>query len=366
MPDEPPSNALGLQFSQQTVEDKEPEVPEIVSKSPTSPSESPKKKDVKEKPYVNPDRVKTGGAQRDKLSEEALAEKMARMREQNEKIRLRRLDVQADEEAFRKTQEQDREKQAQNRKIQADIDRARDQNARRKMDKAQYRDWDSGKPSVNKKSGPGPQELTEGMKDSDNAPAGTVDWANAPLNQPAGLEPKEETTTSNDWGPTASETTTQDWGVTPVSSDIQETKDWSGAPITAQDWGLPPSAGDASTTDWSGAPIAAQDWGSGEGRGEGEEVKVWAEETALEAGEMVFEEEGTALDGEGMVLVREEMEVEVEEMALGAGALNVDEEEETVLGEEEPASEEGVLALEVPVVLLLHHNISCILTSIYP
>ncbi|CAA7267968.1 unnamed protein product [Cyclocybe aegerita] len=353
MPDEPSSNALGLEFSQQIVEGKELEVPEAIPTSPTSPSEGLKKKDVKEKPYVNPDRVKTGGAQRDKLSEEALAEKMARIREQNEKIRQRRLDVQADEEAFRKTQEQDREKQAQNRKIQADIDRARDQNARRKMDKAQYRDWDSGKPSVNKKSGPGAQELT-GVKDSNNAPAGTVDWGNAPLDQPAG-EPKEETTTSNDWGPTTSETTAQDWGVASASSDTQETKDWSGAPITAQDWGLPSSTGDASTADWSGAPIATQDWGSVDSStipGEGEEVKVWAEETALEVGEIVFEGEGAVLDGEGMALV--------------VGALNVDEEEETVLVEEETANEEGVLAMEVPAVLLLQHNISCILTSIYP
>ena len=62
----------------------------------------------KKKPYVNPDRVKTGGAQRvrvvhrvlpwrrlrsvqDKLSEEELAERMARIREQNEKIKQRRL-----------------------------------------------------------------------------------------------------------------------------------------------------------------------------------------------------------------------------------------------------------------------------------
>jgi len=45
----------------------------------------------KKKPYVNPERVKTGGAQRDKLSEEELGERMLRMREQNEKIKQRRM-----------------------------------------------------------------------------------------------------------------------------------------------------------------------------------------------------------------------------------------------------------------------------------
>jgi hypothetical protein len=63
----------------------------------------------KKKPYANPERVKTGGNQRvsckhklgllatsltyikDKLSEEELVERMVRMREQNEKIKQRRM-----------------------------------------------------------------------------------------------------------------------------------------------------------------------------------------------------------------------------------------------------------------------------------
>jgi hypothetical protein len=44
-------------------------------------------------------------------------------------------------------QEAERVKQVENRKIQAEIDRARDQNAKRKMDKVQSREWDSGKGS---------------------------------------------------------------------------------------------------------------------------------------------------------------------------------------------------------------------------
>ncbi|KAH9180394.1 hypothetical protein EDB89DRAFT_1918987 [Lactarius sanguifluus] len=58
----------------------------------------------KKSPYVNPERVKTGGLPRDKLTDEELAERMARMREQNEKIKQRRLDVAADEDAFKQTQ----------------------------------------------------------------------------------------------------------------------------------------------------------------------------------------------------------------------------------------------------------------------
>lgn len=54
----------------------------------------------------------------DKLSEEALSERMARMREQNEKIKQRRADVEADELAFKKTQESERVKQEKIRKVQ--------------------------------------------------------------------------------------------------------------------------------------------------------------------------------------------------------------------------------------------------------
>ncbi|KAF8906026.1 hypothetical protein CPB84DRAFT_1770863 [Gymnopilus junonius] len=154
------TNALGLEFSQLNVDEKRGtdedknsdnnEAPESSVEPPPSAAPSTNNRNLKEreKPYVNPERVKTGGNQRDKLSEEALTERMARIREQNEKIKQRRLDVQADEEAFRKTQEAERAKQAQYRKIQSDIDRTRDQNAKRKMDKVQSREWDSGKPSV--------------------------------------------------------------------------------------------------------------------------------------------------------------------------------------------------------------------------
>ncbi|KAI9056654.1 hypothetical protein FKP32DRAFT_1598925 [Trametes sanguinea] len=130
------------------------------------------KKEPKKKPYVNPDRVKTGGAQRDKLSEEELAERMARIREQNEKIKQRRLDVQADEEEYKKTQAAERAKLAKMKKVQENVDKAREQNARRKMDKIQAREWDSGKPARDwkqpKKAG---EENTE---DGDKKPAQSI------------------------------------------------------------------------------------------------------------------------------------------------------------------------------------------------
>ncbi|KAF4615137.1 hypothetical protein D9613_002870 [Agrocybe pediades] len=146
------SNALGLDFSELKIEDPPANVDEQSTQaiSPSTPSVEPSARKEKSKPYVNPERVKTGGSQRDKLSEEALQERMARIREQNEKIKQRRLDVLADEDAFRKTQEIERAKQAQNRKVQSEIDRARDQNARRKMEKVQSREWDSGKPAADR------------------------------------------------------------------------------------------------------------------------------------------------------------------------------------------------------------------------
>ncbi|KAF7359461.1 hypothetical protein MSAN_01288800 [Mycena sanguinolenta] len=139
---EPTANSLGLNFDQLKIQDP----PETEPKSAEEPAQDAEPAGDKRKPYVNPERVKTGGNQRDKLSEEALSERMARMREQNEKIKQRRLDVQADEEAFKKTQESERIKLAQSRKVQESVDRTREQNAKRKLDKMQNREWDSGKP----------------------------------------------------------------------------------------------------------------------------------------------------------------------------------------------------------------------------
>lgn len=99
----------------------------------------------KKSPYVNPERVKTGGLPKDKLTDEELAERMARMREQNEKIKQRRLDVAADEDAFKQTQAAERQRQAHMRKVQDTVNRTREQNAQRKMDKIQSREWDSEK-----------------------------------------------------------------------------------------------------------------------------------------------------------------------------------------------------------------------------
>ncbi|TEB04494.1 hypothetical protein FA13DRAFT_1285303 [Coprinellus micaceus] len=57
-------------------------------------------------------------------------------------------DVEADKAAFQKTQEEERAKQARNRQVQADINKKRDEVARRKMEKTQNREWDSGKPAA--------------------------------------------------------------------------------------------------------------------------------------------------------------------------------------------------------------------------
>jgi len=103
--------------------------------------------------YHNPERVMTGGAQRDKLSEEELTERMARMREQNEKIKQRRMDVLADEDAFKKTQESERLRLAKIRKEQEQVNRTREQNAQRKMAKVESREWDAGKRAASSRSG---------------------------------------------------------------------------------------------------------------------------------------------------------------------------------------------------------------------
>jgi hypothetical protein len=71
-------------------------------------------------------------------------------------------------------QEAERIKQVENRKVQAEIDRARDQNAKRKMDKVQSREWDSGKGSGERERRRPPQK----KPDNYNRPQSTS-------NQPA-------------------------------------------------------------------------------------------------------------------------------------------------------------------------------------
>jgi hypothetical protein len=82
--------------------------------------------------------------------------------------------VQADEAAFRKTQELERAKLAQIRKVQENVDRTREQNAKRKMDKIQSREWDSGKPAGDWKPQTGKPEGVH------NANADTVEKRSVP------------------------------------------------------------------------------------------------------------------------------------------------------------------------------------------
>ncbi|KAF8350928.1 hypothetical protein F5887DRAFT_913779 [Amanita rubescens] len=150
-----PENSLGLQLEQLQIADTESTQPE--SQVAERPSDSKEKK--KEKPYVNPERFRTGGSQhtlqsikyivfvQEKLSDEKLAERIERIKAQNEKIKQRRLDVEADEEAFRKAEQEERAKAAQTRQVQERVNHAREQNAKRKLDKIHGREWDSGKPA---------------------------------------------------------------------------------------------------------------------------------------------------------------------------------------------------------------------------
>jgi hypothetical protein len=100
------------------------------------------------------------------------------MREQNEKIKQRRLvnrscvhsslflphtqfqDVAADEDAFKQTQVVERQRQAQMRKVQETVNRTREQSARRKMDKMQSREWDSDKKAERWQTAVNPQQPT--------------------------------------------------------------------------------------------------------------------------------------------------------------------------------------------------------------
>ncbi|CAG7846235.1 Charged multivesicular body protein 2a AltName: Full=Chromatin-modifying protein 2a; Short=CHMP2a [Serendipita indica DSM 11827] len=102
--------------------------------------------------YNNPDRVKTGGAERTKLSAEELEEKMRQMRLKNEKIKEKRAEVEADAEQWEKEQEADKARRENQAKIQAQIDSDRKKVAEKKIAQASRREWDSGKPGLNESS----------------------------------------------------------------------------------------------------------------------------------------------------------------------------------------------------------------------
>lgn len=57
-------------------------------------------------------------------------------------------DVIADEDAFKQTQESERQRLAKIRQEQEQVNRTRDQNAQRKMAKVESREWDTGKRST--------------------------------------------------------------------------------------------------------------------------------------------------------------------------------------------------------------------------
>lgn len=80
---------------------------------------------------------------------------------------LESQDVDADERAFKESQEAERQRQAKTRKVQDSIDRAREQNAQRKMAKVQNREWDFGK-----KAAMGSK--ADASKPSANAPMGDI------------------------------------------------------------------------------------------------------------------------------------------------------------------------------------------------
>ncbi|EKM82885.1 hypothetical protein AGABI1DRAFT_111446 [Agaricus bisporus var. burnettii JB137-S8] len=188
----PPTNSLGLDF------DAPQPAPEPAPEPQPPPPESPAQDQPireKKKPYVNPDRVKTGGPQREKLTDEELTERMARMREQNEKIKQRRLDVAADEAAFKQAQESERQKMERTKKIQDNVDKSREQNIKRKMDKMQNREWDSGKPSW--KNQP---RKNSGNQETTNAPAAGEESQSPGLSSPRSpTAPQQSGSGSGNW-----------------------------------------------------------------------------------------------------------------------------------------------------------------------
>jgi len=124
-----------------------------------------------QEPYINLDRINTGGLKTEKLSPEELEKVMERMRINNEKIMARRELVEADEDSFKSQLDADTErrkaerharqakfaadKQARSAKSEADkkvqdqVDALRADAIKRKLAKQGGREWDAEKKDDN-------------------------------------------------------------------------------------------------------------------------------------------------------------------------------------------------------------------------
>ncbi|KAH8929908.1 hypothetical protein BT69DRAFT_1292260 [Atractiella rhizophila] len=116
------------------------------------------KKREKKPIYNNPDRHKTGGPAREKLTEEELAAKMEKIRLQNERLKARKEEVDADESAYTAVTAEEIQAAKMRREKQLEIDAARQENAKRKLEAFSGREWDSEK-------GDGSWDKTRGRDD---------------------------------------------------------------------------------------------------------------------------------------------------------------------------------------------------------
>lgn len=133
----------------------------------TAADSAPKTDTVHPTPYVNEDRVLSGGARPQKKSDEEIDEIMERMKKQNEEIEEKRKIVEEDELNFQKDEEARKKKELENREsqrrkreeeeedrrrrehqaiqLQKEIDEAREINATNKSKSRDNREWDTGK-----------------------------------------------------------------------------------------------------------------------------------------------------------------------------------------------------------------------------
>ncbi|KAJ3149740.1 hypothetical protein HDU89_003497 [Geranomyces variabilis] len=133
----------------------------------TAPTTTAAPQQPRVQPYVNPNRVATGGLDKKRLTEEELDEKMAAIRAKNEALKQKQEAARADEERFnqiesaerarRKLEDQERRaaqaaqraaervRVLESRRVQEQLRREREENAARKAKSFSGREWDVGK-----------------------------------------------------------------------------------------------------------------------------------------------------------------------------------------------------------------------------
>lgn len=132
-------------------------------------------------------------------------------------------DVQADEDAFKKSEEEEKATQARIRKVQEGVNDARQKSARRKMEKIEAREWDTGKKDGQPENVEGHEE--ERGKEGKSRGRGRGRGRSRGRGRGRGQSQGDTAADSDPWAPTTSgaEANGEEWGANHPEWDADKT-----------------------------------------------------------------------------------------------------------------------------------------------